>query len=55
MRAVNNQAMAETSSVAALAMHKLGLQQSVSSFLNTYTYLVHHYPGANDHRQRAVG
>ena len=29
--------MAETSSVAALAMHKLGLQQSTSSFLKTYT------------------
>jgi capsular polysaccharide biosynthesis protein len=35
--AVNNQAMAATSSVATLAMHKLGLRQSVSSFLNTYS------------------
>lgn len=33
----NNQAMAATSSVATLAMHKLGLQQSTSSFLSTYT------------------
>jgi capsular polysaccharide biosynthesis protein len=33
----NNQAMADTSSVAALAMHKLGLSQTISSFLNTYT------------------
>jgi capsular polysaccharide biosynthesis protein len=33
----NNQAMAETSSVAALAMHKLGLQQSTTSFLKTYS------------------
>jgi capsular polysaccharide biosynthesis protein len=33
----NNQAMAETSSVATLAMHKLGLRQSISSFLNTYS------------------
>jgi capsular polysaccharide biosynthesis protein len=33
----NNQAMAETPSVATLAMHKLGLRQSVSSFLNTYS------------------
>jgi capsular polysaccharide biosynthesis protein len=32
----NNQAMAKTSSVATLAMHKLGLRQSTSSFLNTY-------------------
>ena len=34
---VNNQAMAETRSVAGLAVHGLGLQQSVSSFLSTYT------------------
>jgi capsular polysaccharide biosynthesis protein len=33
----NNQAMAETSSVATLAMHKLGLSQTISSFLNTYS------------------
>ena len=33
----NNQAMAETSPVAALALHKLGLQETASSFLNTYT------------------
>jgi capsular polysaccharide biosynthesis protein len=33
----NNQAMAETSSVATLAMHELGLRQSISSFLNTYS------------------
>jgi capsular polysaccharide biosynthesis protein len=33
----NNQAMAETSSVATLAMQKLGLKQSISSFLNTYS------------------
>ena len=33
----NNQAMAQTSSVAALAMRKLGVQQSTSSFLSTYT------------------
>jgi capsular polysaccharide biosynthesis protein len=33
----NNQAMAKTSSVATLAMHKLGLRESTSSFLNTYS------------------
>lgn len=33
----NNQAMAETSSVATLAMQKLGLRQTVSSFLGTYS------------------
>ena len=33
----NNLAMAKTSPVAALALHKLGLQQDVSSFLNSYT------------------
>jgi capsular polysaccharide biosynthesis protein len=33
----NNQAMAETSSVATLAMRKLGLQQSTSTFLKTYS------------------
>ena len=35
--AVNNQAIAETPAVAGLAMHELGLQESVSSFLTTYT------------------
>ena len=35
--AVDNQAMAETRSVAGLAVHELGLQQSASSFLSTYT------------------
>ena len=35
--AVNNQAIAETPAVAELAMHELGLQESVSSFLTTYT------------------
>ena len=35
--AADNQAMAETSAVAGLAVQKLGLQQSVSSFLSTYT------------------
>jgi capsular polysaccharide biosynthesis protein len=35
--AVNNQAMAETRAVAGLAVNELGLQQSVSSFLSTYT------------------
>jgi capsular polysaccharide biosynthesis protein len=35
--AVNNQAIAETRPVAGLAERKLGLQQSVSSFLSTYT------------------
>jgi capsular polysaccharide biosynthesis protein len=34
--ATNNQAIAETSPVAALALHQLGLQQSPSSFLGTY-------------------
>ncbi len=34
---VNDQAMAETRAVAGLAVHELGLQQSVSSFLSTYT------------------
>lgn len=34
---LNNQAMAETSSVATLAMRKLGLQQSTSTFLKTYS------------------
>jgi capsular polysaccharide biosynthesis protein len=34
--ATNDQAIAETSPVAALAVHQLGLQQSVSSFLGTY-------------------
>ena len=33
----DNQAIAKTSAVAELAVQKLGLQQSVSSFLNTYT------------------
>ena len=35
--AVNNQAIAETPAVAGLAMHDLGLQESVGSFLTTYT------------------
>ena len=35
--AVDNQAMAETRSVAGLAVHELGLQQSASSFLSSYT------------------
>ena len=35
--AVNNQAMAETRAVAGLAVQELGLQQSASSFLSTYT------------------
>ena len=35
--AANNQAIAETSAVAELAVQELGLQQSASSFLNTYT------------------
>ena len=35
--AVDNQAMAETRSVAGLAVHELGLQQSASSFLSTYS------------------
>ena len=35
--AVNNQAIAGTRAVAGLAMHELGLHQSVSSFLTTYT------------------
>jgi capsular polysaccharide biosynthesis protein len=34
--AVDNQAMAETRAVAGLAVHELGLKQSVSSFLSTY-------------------
>ena len=34
---VNNQAIAETPAVAGLAMHELGLQESASSFLTTYT------------------
>ena len=33
----DNQAIAETSAVAELAVQKLGLQESASSFLNTYT------------------
>ncbi len=33
----DNQAIAKTSAVAGLAVHELGLQQSVSSFLSTYT------------------
>ena len=32
----NNQAMAKTSPVARLALRQLGLQESPSSFLNTY-------------------
>ena len=35
--AVNNQAMAETRTVAGLAVQELGLQQSASSFLSTYS------------------
>jgi capsular polysaccharide biosynthesis protein len=35
--AVDNQAMAETRSVAALAVQELGLRQSASSFLSSYT------------------
>ena len=35
--AVNNQALAETRPVAGLAVQELGLQQSVSSFISTYT------------------
>ena len=35
--AVDDQAMAETRSVAGLAVHELGLQQSASSFLSTYS------------------
>lgn len=35
--AANNQAIAETRAVAGLALHELGLQQTVSSFLTTYT------------------
>jgi capsular polysaccharide biosynthesis protein len=34
--ATNNQAIAETTPVAALAVHQLGLSQSPSTFLNTY-------------------
>ena len=34
--AVDNQAMAETRAVAGLAVHELGLKQSVNSFLSTY-------------------
>jgi capsular polysaccharide biosynthesis protein len=34
---IDNQALAETSTVAELAVQKLGLQESASSFLNTYT------------------
>src|SRR5262249_15275206 len=34
---LNNQAIAETSTVAGLALHQLGLQQSASDFLSTYT------------------
>ena len=34
---VDNQALAETRSVAGLAVHELGLQQSASSFLSSYT------------------
>ena len=33
----DDQAIAQSRTVAALAMHKLGLQQSVSSFLSEYT------------------
>ncbi len=35
--AADNQAMAKTAPVAGLAVHELGLQQSASSFLSTYT------------------
>jgi capsular polysaccharide biosynthesis protein len=35
----DNQAIAETSTVAAMAVHQLGLKQSVSNFLGTYTAL----------------
>jgi capsular polysaccharide biosynthesis protein len=35
--AANNQAMAETRAVAGLAVQELGLQQSVSNFLSTYS------------------
>jgi capsular polysaccharide biosynthesis protein len=35
--AANNQAIAETRTVAGLAVRELGIQQSVSSFLTTYT------------------
>jgi capsular polysaccharide biosynthesis protein len=35
--AANNQAIAETRAVAGLALHELRLQQTVSSFLSTYT------------------
>jgi capsular polysaccharide biosynthesis protein len=35
--AANNQAIAETRAVAGLALRKLGLQQTISSFLSTYT------------------
>jgi capsular polysaccharide biosynthesis protein len=34
---VDNQAIAQTSAVAVLAMHELRVQQSISSFLGTYT------------------
>jgi capsular polysaccharide biosynthesis protein len=37
--AADNQAIAKTSAVAELAVQKLGLQESASSFLNTYTAL----------------
>ena len=37
MASVNNQAIAKTLAVAGLAVHELGLQQSASSFLSTYT------------------
>ena len=38
LTAVNdNQALAKTSGVAAIALHELGLQQSVSGFLSTYS------------------
>jgi hypothetical protein len=35
----DNQAIAETSTVAAMAVHQLGIKQSVSNFLATYTAL----------------
>jgi capsular polysaccharide biosynthesis protein len=37
LASVNNQAIAKTLAVAGLAVHELGLQQSASSFLSTYT------------------
>ena len=50
----NDQAMAQTRTVAALAVRQLGLKESASSFLSNVQGHAHHRTGDDHHGQRAV-